>query len=312
MSCSFGVHRELDARASVLALTEFAGMTLEDVAEEVGISRPTLSRIKSGQGAGRQDISGLGADVIRQLFATDSGVAEACQLLEHDMRIASFGHCDAATALRLIPLAEDRLRVFSESGEISMEAVDHLALASLEGQIALYKARATESDRGRLEHFRAAFQALFPQSDLIVRLFVLEDTVCDGDKLLGLRMLLNAFFAAWELDELEGNSQDLPWAKSVAEKFVVPSVLRKTRSIALKTQDPRLAYQMAEAAAVIGKVYAAADHLAAAIAMTGDDTTDPLVWNPAWLPTPIAQEAHFEEPIKLLMKRPEWPPEDLK
>lgn len=312
MSCPFGTHRELDARASVLALTELAGMTLDEIAEEVRISRPTLSRIKSGKGAGRQDVSGLGADVIRQLFATDSGIAEACQLLEHDMRMASLGHLDAGVALGLIPLAEDRLRVLSETDQTSMEAVDQLALASLEGQISLYKARAAESNLGRSQHFRKAFQALFSQSDLIVRLFILEDTVCDGDKLLGLRMLLNAFFAAWELDEIEGNTQDLPLAKAVAEKFVVPGVLRKTRSIAVMIHDPRLAYQTAEAAAITGNVYASADHLAAAIAMTGDDMADPLTWSPPWLPTPIVQEVHFEEPIKLLMTRPEWRSEELK
>lgn len=301
MTSTAMLHWELDARVAIASLTGLTGLCLEDASEALGVSRSTLSRIRSGQGAKRQDISGLCAGVIRELYTTKSGVALACQLIELELRQAHLGIEGSAGSFGLLVRAEDRLDQLARSNHPELEVADRLALASLEGQIALYSARAAESLEARRDYYVWAFQALTAQTELVLREFSLGEMAWDSDKLLGLRILLNAFFAAWEIDTLNGDGATLPQARAVAAATSQPGFLSKARSIARLIGDPRLSYQTAEAAALAGHHMAAGNLLGDAITLDGGDPAHPLGWNPEWLPTPIRQEPHFEAAIGCLM-----------
>lgn len=303
MTSPVSVHSELDARTAIASLSAFTALSLEDAAEALGISRPTLSRIRSGRGLGRQDISGLCAGVIRELYSTASGVALACQLIELELRLQHLGIECPSGGFGLLARAEDRLDQMVRTDYSALEVADRLALASLEGQIALYNARAVESREARRVCYVWAYDALTAQTDLILRQFALDELAWDSDRVLGLRILLNAFFAAWEIDLLEGEGATLPRARMVAGKLSQPGVLRKARVIARLIGDPRLSYQAAEAAAIAGHHEAAGNLLNDAIEVDGADPADPLGWHPEWLPTPIRDEQHFEAAISCLLSR---------
>ena len=296
-------HLELDARIAIRSLTAFTPLSLADAAKALDISRPTLSRIRSGKGTGRQDISGLHAGIIRELYTTPSGVACKCQLMELDLRLADLEVGGAAVSEDLLSMASKRLFELPRADHPALDAVDRLALASLEGQIALYNARAVATDEARWEIYRRAMLVLTAATELIMRQFALGGLAWESDRLLGLRILLNAFLAAWELDLLDGKGKELPNARKVARSLSEPGFLRKAREIARMIGDPRLSYQTAEAAAISGQYVAAGNLLADAIEIDGQDPAQPLSWHPTWLPIPVRDEPHFETAIDYIHSR---------
>lgn len=290
----------LDAIAHARMLTELGYMTQEEGARTVDLPRANFRRVMNGEVAPKIDISGLTAAVIRELYQTASGVAVRCQMAEHDLRMADLDQCAASAALGLIPAAE-AVVVAIETGDRSrFESVDNLALASLKAQIALYKARVVTPNAAREALLRAAFNILDRQSDAIIRLVVLGAQTCDIDKLLGLRMLMNLYFAAAELDEISREDLRLPRAKEVAARLSDGDFLVGARRVAQLIRDPRLSYQLADAAALTGQFWASANLLADSMRLTGHDPALPRSWSPLWLVVRITAEPHFGEPIAIL------------
>lgn len=288
-------HRTLDAASGIWLLTEFTPLSLADAAELLDVSRPTLSRIRSGKGVGVQDVSGLCAGVIRATFTTDSNIAIDCQLMELELRDAAMdGH-----GLGLLTVAQD-LHDVIVARRARLEHADRLAIASLAGQIALYGARVSRHGPAREMRYRSALDALLTEMPLIANLFALDRLAAESDRLLGLRMLLNAFFAAWSLDEIEGASASLPRARALAKRILQAGASRQALQLSPRLRDPRIAYQVAEVAALVGHYRTAATHLSEAIRLSGNDPARPREWAPEWLSYPIAKEAHFADTIALL------------
>lgn len=288
----------LDAAAHVWMLTEMGFMTLGEAAETTGLKRNTVARVRDGESC-RIDVSGLTAAVIRELYQTASGVALRCQMAEHGLRMASLDLNAASVALGLIPAAE-ALAASLPAAKARLEDVDLLALSSLKAQLALYKARYVDVASEKEAQLRAAFSILDGQSAAVIRLVIYGDQTCDADKLLGLRMMLNLFFAAWELDEIAGERARLPLAREIAAPLCEGDFLARGRAIAKMIRDPRLSYQLAEAAAVTGQFWASARLLADSMRLTGHDPACPRSWAPLWLTVSITNEPHFEEPIAIL------------
>lgn len=286
-------HRTLDAASGIWLLTEV--MSLTDAAELLEVSRPTLSRIRSGKGVGAQDVSGLSAGVIRAVFATDSGIAIDCQLMELELREAAMdGH-----GLGLLTVAQD-LHDAIVARRTRLEHVDRLAIASLDGQVALHGARVSREEHARKKRYLRALDALLAEMPLIETLFALDRMAAESDRLLGLRMLLNAFFAAWSLDEIEGVRARLPRARALAKRILNAGAPRQALQLSTRLRDPRITYQVAEVAAIVEHHRIAATHLAEAIRLSGGDPARPREWAPDWLPDPVSGEAHFADTLALL------------
>lgn len=294
---STSAHRILDASSALWLLTEFTPYSLEDASNVLDIPRPTLSRIRSGKTCGKRDVSGLCTSVIREVFATDSEVAVACQLMEHELRQAAIG----GDGFALLTNAQDLHDKLVTHGVMS-EDVDQLALVSLAGQISLYGAQASRLTSKRKERYQRSLNVLLSELPRIERLFTLGNMVPEADRLLGLRMLLNAFFAAWSLDEIEGAADKLPRARKVASRILQAGISGQSRQISERLRDPRIAYQTAEVAALVEQHRVAATHLADAILLSGGNPTVPRAWKPHWLTTDISGEAHFVITLTILEK----------
>lgn len=288
-------HRTLDAASGLWLLTKFTPLSLANVADLLDVSRSTLSRIRSGQGVGTQDVSGLCAGVIREAFATDSGIAVACQLMELELREAAMdGH-----GLGLLTVAQD-LHDAIVTRRAKLEHTDQLAMASLAGQIALYGARVSRHAPARQARYRYALDTMLEKMPLIENLFALDHLAAEIDRLLGLRMLLNAFFAAWSLDEIEGSPDRLPRARALAKRLLKAGVSRQALHLSTQLRDPRIVYQVAEIAALVDHHHIASIHLAEAIRLSSGDPARPREWAPSWLTVPVAGEAHFADTLALL------------
>lgn len=300
---NYETNAALDARVGIQSLMALAFMSPIDIEEATGIPRATAGRILRREVGSPRDVSGLTSNVIRELFQTDSGIALELQLIERDLRMAREGDLDGKISFGLLLRATDSVQMIAERPILRKDDLDTLAFASSRALIALYNSENRHLESARIAQLNEAYDQIARHFALISRIFAMEDTTSDVEKLLGLRMLLNAFFAAWGLDDLERNSGSYPRAKAAARLIASPDVIQRARNIARKIGDPRLSYQMSEAAALIGQHYTAAGLLGDAIRITGHDEHNPLEWMPPWLSTPIWKEPHFAEPIRFLVER---------
>jgi hypothetical protein len=75
---------------------------------------------------------------------------------------------------------------------------------------------------------------------------------------------------------------------------------RGANKLAQKLLDPRLAYQIADVAALAGDDYAAAQLLGRAIDITGQDFRAPRAWDAPWLHTHPTEERHYDRVLEIL------------
>lgn len=291
-------HRDLDATVDANAFTVMGGFSTKKAAEQSGIPRATFQRLQKGNVSKNLDVSNLTTKVLKKLYLPSDPVAFRCQMMERKLRLADLGFADSRTAISLLDeadavvmSAETELRAGDETGE--------LALASLKVQIALYRARGHKgAAKARL--LKMAHDILARNAPRLVRIVLVETLQHNPAVLISIRMLINWVFAAWELDEVDGEGpKKIP---AVVAAFNQPGFMRHARAIAAEIRDPRIAYQLAEVAALGRQHYSAMELLSDAIAMTGGDPRDPLLWKPVWLPVPLASEPHFAPVIELMMK----------
>lgn len=134
-----------------------------------------------------------------------------------------------------------------------------------------------------------------------MRAFVLEETADDAERIVALRLLANALFVAWEVDEAEGVADGSgARVRATLKDLRDPALYRQTGHLAEKLLDPRLAYQIADVAAMNGDLYASARLLKVAIRITDQDPSHPRAWKAAWLHTHPTKERQFDEVLAIL------------
>ncbi len=243
------------------------------------------------------DVSGLSEYVITELFATDTGVAMQCQRMEFLMRLASSGALTPQQSFDL-PAQAHALLDTVKSLELD-DFLDILAVASLKQQCALYRASRAKAK----EHYCVALDAWRTVEDVIASEVLFMSDKLAGDHVIGLRLRVNAYTAAYSLDELNSETKAFPKAREVAEAMAENNGVRKARRVISALGDPRLAYQYAEAQEKLGNIDSGADCLTQAIQLSGGDPRDPLSWKPFWMPTSLIKNDDLREVVNCLLSR---------
>jgi hypothetical protein len=306
-------HQKLDAMAFYWILRRVLGLTYSEIRNYLtltarrthvpckGVGIATLNRVEHGKSSAK-DISGLPAAAIYALFDTPSQIAYECQMMEWELRSVKYGSNDAAAAAYLFPKALNVLdKVQSQLSRDNVELVDRLAVKSLLGQINLYRSGASEDANVRLPLFRAAKDQLLTLLPEMMRVLSLASTSSlDNEAVIVVRMLLNAFFAAFEIDDLSGSENGGQEARSVAKSIISPDFTNAVELVSVQLSDPRLAYNAAEAAGLLGKDFVAARLLKTAIKIDDCTIQDVLFWSPEWLVEPVTKSPRLAGAISAL------------
>lgn len=280
---------QFHTRAQARMLIEIAKMSQVDAAAAVGMTRQTFGRIEKSGRLGWQDISGLELGVIEALFATPSGIAEQAQLAERELRIGTIG---ASIRARDVVARAKSYKDLSD--------LDILCVGSVQMQILIYEAKEglPEQQIERLKRAHRISRSLLAE---VTRAFAFEETGDDAARIVALRLISNTAFIAWELDEFEGVSDGSgARVQQAVGEISDAGIYRQTRRLARMLGDPRLAYQMADIAALNRDYPASASLLKEAIEITGQDPLQPRLWEAAWLHTHPVNEAQFEEVLSLI------------
>lgn len=229
------------------------------------------------EGRAASDIAGLTHSIIYAFFGTVSRVAYEAQLAEHLLRNAEPHKLLAAIACARTVLA--KLTVVAER---RLDVVDRLAITSLAAQVLLYQARKESSPVRLRSIYSEALDALLGHLGEIDRLTAGDLVAADpGLGVLVVRMMLNGLFAAYKIDELDGNERR-PVTRVTAAKFMTADFARTAEKATLKFGDPRLGFFAAEAAIYLGKKFVAARLMRAS--MKVDGANDFRSWQPHWAP----------------------------
>jgi len=291
----------LDAQSYVSAALKVGHMTRDEVADLIGASRAAVGRLVEGNVAANRDVSGLAESVIRNLYATASGVALRCQIMELKLRMADLDNMSSGSAMSLIPKAQRELEMIEKMDSERFDEVDRLAQSSLGAQIEIYSARdMTEDPEGKRTHLLRAKEILSETADAALRTVLLGEQTADADKIVSIRMSLNHYFVAWELDELHAEEMRLPRARSVAQMLSERNYIEQACKVIALIRDPRLSYQLTDATALVSQPYLGAQLLTNAMKLTGHDPMKPREWQPAWLLVPIAEDENLTDIVHIL------------
>ncbi|EAQ36284.1 hypothetical protein NB311A_20141 [Nitrobacter sp. Nb-311A] len=240
-------------------------MTQEEVRDEAALvngerlfSTAKISRFEKDP-EGTPTPPGLEKTAIARLYYTSSRIGVACQELELSLRIADF---EKRPLEHLIRAAEEFLRDARkwiinlyetkavDAATLAEWNLDCASLDSLAQQMRLYRARfAEEAQKARLysESLKFGREVQRRLHDAIVACPNAEA----ADVILAGRSLLNAFFATFMLDGLNGNQLTLPLSHDFARNSANPHILLTGFKAASWTNDPRIALYLGELTSLV-------------------------------------------------------------
>lgn len=248
---------------AVLRHPETFAMTQEEVRDEAALangerlfSTAKLSRFESDP-EGAVTPPGLEKTAIARLYYTSSRIAVACQELELSLRLADF---EGKPLEHFMRAAEEFLRdarkwlaIYKaqviDTATLAEWNLDCASLDSLSQQMRLYRARFAEpSQKARLyaESLNLGREVLARLQEAI--------SACPNaeaaDVTLAGRSLLNSFFAAYMLDQLNGHQSTLPLSRDFARRAATRQMLLTGFKAAIWTNDPRIALYLGELASL--------------------------------------------------------------
>ncbi len=280
-----------------------AGLTYRDIVKESRIAtrrnkllgraanNSNLWRIKN-EGRKADDIAGLTESAIHAFFGTKSLVAYRAQLAEHALRNAKDGELPA-----VIERVRSVLTDLTGESHDELDAADRFAVASLDAQIDLYSARFVLPGPERHGLYVSALAKLMHHQAEIERLMTGNLASEDpGLTLLSVRMMLNALFAAYEMDA----GGPLITTRVTSNKFMSADFVKNTQKVTVQFGDARLGFYAAEAAIFLGRRYVAERLIRTSMKADGYDGAFAL-WKPEWHPRPPSEEPHLADVLGLFI-----------
>ena len=266
------------------------GMSLGSVVEEMAnngdfTSKPTLSRcLKEGT---PHFVPGLKKVHIKQYYLSASGIAARLLIAEYNLRVVDSADLDALKQQLIAADAtwSEEFDLFKLLKGTSYEGavVDEAVLEAFDGQRNTYHGLlALPEDPARAAmFFMKAMERTEASNKLLENALQGQDL---GLMLLLVRNVLNTFFHAYQLDQINGDKQHsrtYAVAVSRGNRFY-----KAVKMVAQWSTDPRLPYWTAEMAVMANKLADARELLQLSAYLA--DYKEPIEeWQPFWEKAPV-------------------------
>jgi hypothetical protein len=313
-------NRWLDSAAQLSVLRGHFGLSNEAIADihaklvGAGLGR---NRIWEFDKEERPALPGVWDVMVHYAAHTQFHIAEWALRRELIVRRANNSHQFDPTDKNLVLLVRelgDADRYYNELSRIlknlvrdpaneGERALDLGAIQFSQGQRHIIQARIASNSIDKQRHLRIALTLMSTVSKTLshavktgVRIAEIMDVV------LAVNAALNEYFVTWELDDLEKDPLAQVHAKSIAHKYAGPLFLKAAREIAVKQNDPRIAWNAASIAGLAHQDVSAADSLELSAKLDGHD--GPFEeWDPAWLFEPVSSSTELTKAIEIIKKR---------
>lgn len=316
-------NRWLDSAAPLSMLENHFGYTQQEIEKlhkkrtGKSLDRTTMWRFRTRK---KDSLPGISDVFIAEAAVTETGIAEAALQQELMVRRASYALLidaspeNTARLLHRLDVARDKVNALRSlikslapaSEADTARAIDLASVDYLDGQIHIHRARLLQEDETeeKIRRFKASSALMEAVSSR------LHHAVKSGmrnaeliDVILAVNAGLNAYFTAWELDDLLSD-ETLQRAKAAAQKVAAPLFLKAANESAEKQNDSRVAFNAASAAGLARQDIPASRSLKLAAQLDGfkGKITD---WNPAWMLERLDASAELAKAIEILNREGE-------
>ena len=275
-------------------------------------AKATLSRFATRHPTAPETLPGLSKLAIRILYDTETGIAQRLLLEEHQLRLQFHEKRNVNEKEKmLLPLIQglrdhvrrerrllESLKETKEDHELAERALDAAVSDYVHGQTSIYLGRLEHDKERKRTHFVSGRDAMLKSRKTLQDAFRRGARVAEaGDLIVGVTAGVNAYFASYEIDELEDNNS-FSGSHAIAIELARPLFLLASEACAIWTSDARVAFNAADLAARALQDSSAGRLLLLASELDGYQ--GPLLdWYAEWMLEPLAQNRDL---VRVIMK----------